>query len=226
MASLILTFTLATMPVVVATVTGAHSIQEVQIRDSKLIPNGIVIPPRLVREFTPEYTEEARARQIQGTVKVQAEFDIHGGFTVIRILSGLGFGLDENALISLSNWRFSPAYRNGAWVSVVAEIDIPFKLDSDLYSRALKEFEEFDRDRVERGRLLLQRLINTYQSSDYLPLAMYQLSESFYNEGTPSALNQAAKQFRQFLIFFPSSPLSASAKQQLQHVEQRMGTIW
>jgi TonB family protein len=218
----IFTFILATTSVLVAAVIGSRSIQDVRVGDGRLPRDGIVIPPRLVRHSAPEYTEAARTRQVQGSVKVQAEFDIHGGFRVIRILEGLGFGLDENALIALSNWRFIPAYRHGMRVSVIAEIDIPFKLDADLYSRAVKEF---DRNGVEDGRLLLQRLINTYQSSDYLPAAKYQLAVSFYNEGTPSALNQAAGEFRQFLTFFPSSPLSGSAKQQLERVQEMIGTI-
>jgi TonB family protein len=221
-ACVIVTFTFSAVTVILATVTSTRSIQDVRIGDGRLIPNGIVIPPRLVSRSAPEYTDEARQRHIEGSVRVQAEFDIQGNFRVIRILKGLGFGLDEKALIALSNWRFIPAYKNGARVSVIAEIDVPFRLDSDLYLRAIREFR---RNGFEDGRLLLQRLINTYEGSDYLPMAKYQLGESFYEEGTPSALNQAAEEFRQFLAFFPSSPLSGSAKQQLERVQQILGTI-
>ncbi len=41
-------------------------------------------------------------------------------------MKGLGYGLDENALTALKDWRFSPAVRNGERVSVIAEIEIPF----------------------------------------------------------------------------------------------------
>ena len=212
--------TLYAATLIFASAIGRRSTQDVHIGDGALTT--LVIPPRPINSLPPEYTEEARQRRIEGTVRVQAAFDILGNFRIVRIVKGLGYGLDENALITLSRWRFTPAYKNGARVAVIAEVDIPFKLDNDLYRRAMNEFQ---RQGFQSGRLLLQQLINAYHSSDYLPMAKYQLAESFYNEGTPSSLRQAATEFTEFVTFFPSSALSKLAKQQLVRIPQRLGTV-
>ena len=46
----------------------------------------------------------------------------------MRVLKGLGFGLDEVALGSVREWVLSPATRDGVPVSVVAQIDVQFNL--------------------------------------------------------------------------------------------------
>ena len=59
---------------------------------------------------------------------VQAEFDEYGNITVLKVVKGLGYGLDENALAALQNWRFAPALRDRLPVTAIAEIEVPFKL--------------------------------------------------------------------------------------------------
>jgi TonB family protein len=41
---------------------------------------------------------------------------------------GLGFGLDENALLAVRDWRFVPARRNGKQVEAVTRVDVEFNL--------------------------------------------------------------------------------------------------
>jgi TonB family protein len=106
--------------------TSTTSVQDVRF-DQQTIPN-IVIPPRAVVHRSAAYTDEARRRGIQGSVIVQAQFDVDGNIKVLKVVNGLGYGLDENALAAIQNWRFSPALRNGERVSAVAEIEVPFKL--------------------------------------------------------------------------------------------------
>jgi|GEM_PF-848597 len=107
------------------------STQEVRIGGAPILPDSGMTPPSLRSYVLPEYTEEARLRRIEGVVTVQAAFDIDGTFRVLRVLKGLGYGLDEKALEALQRWRYAPAYRNGARVSVVAEIDVPFRLPAE-----------------------------------------------------------------------------------------------
>jgi TonB family protein len=216
----ILAATAITTPV---SVSRNRSLQRVRIaNDGLVIPNGVVVPPQLAYFSAPQYTDAARDRGIEGAVKVQAEFDIHGGFRVLRILEGLGFGLDEKALEALASWRFLPAMRNGARVGVIAEIEIPFTVDGDLYTRALVEIEQ---KRFTGGRLLLQTLINVYPESKYLATAKFAIAESFYGQGTDSALSQAAVEYQDFLSFFPSSPLSQDAERKLTEVQRRLGRV-
>jgi TonB family protein len=57
----------------------------------------------------PPYTKEAEAAHIRGAVVFQAVIQPGGYATDIKLVKGLGFGLDEIALASLKSWRFKPA---------------------------------------------------------------------------------------------------------------------
>jgi len=116
--------TTATLPV---TTTGS-AFQQVRIGNAAIVPNGGMTEPRLLTYHPPAYTPEALQQRIEGVVTVQAAFDIDGNFKVLGIIKRLGYGLDEAALAALETWRFAPAYRSGARVSVVTQIDVDFKL--------------------------------------------------------------------------------------------------
>jgi TonB family protein len=111
-----------------AEAVSATSIQDVRIAQ-QTIPNA-VIPPRINSHPAADYTFRAYGAKVEGNVIVQAHVDADGNFTVLKVIKGLGYGLDENALAALQHWRFSPAMRDGERVSVIAEIEIPFKLST------------------------------------------------------------------------------------------------
>jgi protein TonB len=90
------------------------------------------------------YTSEARAQRIEGIVTVEAAFDIDGNFTVLRVVNGLGYGLDESALASLRTWRFAPADRNASRVPVVARIEVPFRLVDDAHANIKRMTEQLE----------------------------------------------------------------------------------
>lgn len=96
--------------------------------------------------------------------------------------------------------------RNVAEDSPVDELDEP---DRVLFERALRDL---NRNRLTVSRLTLQTLINTYPDSEYLPQAKYALAESFYKEGTTSALNQAEAEFKDYITFFPTSDMADDAQ--------------
>ena len=107
--------------------TSRPSTQNVRFAQ-EITPSNLVIPPHVLTHSSAAYTDEARQRGIQGNVIVQAQFDIDGNFVVLKVMKGLGYGLDESALTALRQWRFSPALRDGLPVSAVAEIEVPFRL--------------------------------------------------------------------------------------------------
>lgn len=111
----------------------APTIQLIRVGDLPAIPNGIVSPPRLVSYTYPAFTEEARSRGLEGTVTIEAGFDTNGNFEVLRVVKGLGSGLDESAIAVLQDWRFLPASRNGVPISVIAQIDVQFNRQNDWY---------------------------------------------------------------------------------------------
>jgi TonB family protein len=101
--------------------------QRVRIGDNPTAPNGVVAP-KVISFVQPFYTRAARENRIEGTVTVEAAFDVKGNANLLGTVKSLGYGLDENALTAFRSWKFSPALRNGVPVEVVAQIDIDFNL--------------------------------------------------------------------------------------------------
>jgi TonB family protein len=67
---------------------------------------------------------------VEGAVTLRAEIRTDGTAHDIRVIKGLGYGLDESAIECLSQWRFRPGTANGAAVTVLATIEILFSLNS------------------------------------------------------------------------------------------------
>ncbi|HYW44120.1 MAG TPA: energy transducer TonB [Bryobacteraceae bacterium] len=76
----------------------------------------------------PNYTEEARRLKIEGEVLVEVIFAGSGEVKVLRVLEGLGHGLDEAAVTAAANIRFKPAERVGHAVDSSAIARITFSL--------------------------------------------------------------------------------------------------
>jgi TonB family protein len=87
-----------------------------------------VSAPSTWNKQEPTYTEEARAAKVSGTVLLYVEVDSGGRARNIKVLRGLGFGLDERAVEAVSRWRFLPGHKDGQPVTVAAEITVDFRL--------------------------------------------------------------------------------------------------
>jgi outer membrane biosynthesis protein TonB len=46
----------------------------------------------------------------------------------VRVLQGLGGGLNDRAVQAVRQWRFTPARRQGAPVDVIVEVAVEFRL--------------------------------------------------------------------------------------------------
>ena len=120
---------LLVLTVICATPTESPAFQSVRIaNDTAVVPNGGAAAPALLAYGRPHYSEQAWKRGITGSVTIEALFDIDGNFKVLRVVSGLGFGLDETALDAVQRWRFAPATLNGSRVPVLAHINVPFNI--------------------------------------------------------------------------------------------------
>jgi TonB family protein len=91
-------------------------------------PGSGIEPPRLLREVKAEYTEDARRGNVSGDVELEIVVTRDGGVSDLRVLKGLGAGLDEQAVAAVGQWRFSPARRNGLPVDVIVEVAVEFTL--------------------------------------------------------------------------------------------------
>lgn len=76
----------------------------------------------------PEYTQEGRKRQIEGEVLLEVLFSAKGELQVLRVLQGLGHGLDENAIKAARAIRFRPALHRGLPIDSDAIVRITFQL--------------------------------------------------------------------------------------------------
>ena len=77
----------------------------------------------------PFYTEDARRSRIEGRLILQAIVRKNGEVDVVRVVRGLGFGLDESAIKTItSSWRFTPGTLNGVPVDVQANIQVDFRM--------------------------------------------------------------------------------------------------
>jgi TonB family protein len=77
----------------------------------------------------PQYTEEARKHRVESaSVLMSINIGADGRVTDVRVLRPAGFGLDEEAVKTVSRWRFKPGTQNGSAVAVRANVDLNFKL--------------------------------------------------------------------------------------------------
>jgi protein TonB len=84
--------------------------------------------PEVLFRVNPRYTEAARIARRQGTVIVQATIDRTGHVTDVRLMKGLGLGLDESAMNAVQQWRFKPAALAGRPVPVYFQLSVNFNV--------------------------------------------------------------------------------------------------
>jgi periplasmic protein TonB len=91
-------------------------------------PGSGITPPSLLHEVRPDYTDDARRRGISGDVVLEIVVRSNGTVGEVKILQGLGAGLDQKAVEAVRAWRFAPAKRFGTPVDVLVEVAVEFKL--------------------------------------------------------------------------------------------------
>ncbi len=92
--------------------------------------------------------------------------------------------------------------------------------DKILYDKGVAAIRE---ERFELGRLMLQTLINTYDSSEYLPKAQLAVAESWFKEGGTSGLEHAQAECKQLIWQFPGSPEAKEAAELLRKIQGTTG---
>ena len=89
---------------------------------------GRVSAPTVLYKVEPEFSEDARKAKYQGTVVLTIEVGEDGKPRGLRVVHGLGLGLDEKAIEAVSRWKFHPALRNGRAVPAPATVEVNFRL--------------------------------------------------------------------------------------------------
>ncbi len=85
-------------------------------------------PAEILFKPKPVYTREARDLKLEGQVSLEVVFQSSGVVRIIRVLHGLGHGLDEAAEQAAQQIRFRPATRAGVPVDTTATLYITFQV--------------------------------------------------------------------------------------------------
>jgi len=88
---------------------------------------GKVTKPIVIYSAAPEYTQEARDANFSGNVLVYLWVDADGNPSHIKVMRGVGMGLDESAVEAISQYKFKPATLEGKPVTVDLYIEQNFR---------------------------------------------------------------------------------------------------
>jgi protein TonB len=86
--------------------------------------------PKPISIPQPGYTPDAQAAAIEGKVRVQITVDETGKVVAVKLLQGLGHGLDEAALLAARSAMFEPALHCGKPTRATFTLGMRFKLPS------------------------------------------------------------------------------------------------
>jgi TonB family protein len=106
--------------------TNSEPVKPAAPRD--LAPKADALPVQIISKPTPSYTADARAARVEGEVLLEVEFSASGKLRVLRIVRGLGHGLDESAIRAAEQIRYKPATRGGAPIDSTATLHIVFQM--------------------------------------------------------------------------------------------------
>jgi TonB family protein len=90
----------------------------------KTIPAEITFKPR------PVYTDEGRKLKVEGEVLIDVVFGATGQIKIVKVVQGLGHGLDESAIHAAEKIQFKPALKDGHPTDFQAVLHIIFQLAS------------------------------------------------------------------------------------------------
>ena len=87
-----------------------------------------MVPAEILSKPTPIYTEEARSLRIEGEVLLEVVLEASGNLHVLRVVRGLGHGLDDDAVKAAEQIRFKPALKDGQPSDSTVVLHIIFQL--------------------------------------------------------------------------------------------------
>jgi outer membrane protein assembly factor BamD len=90
--------------------------------------------------------------------------------------------------------------------------------DKVLFDKAINDIEH---SRFEVARLLLQNLINTYDTSEYLAKAKLAIADAWYREGGAHGLANAEAEYKDFILFYPAMEEAAEAQNKVCDIHYR-----
>jgi TonB family protein len=84
--------------------------------------------PAVAYKVAPTYTPQAIQAGIEGSVVLYAEIGVDGRAHRVRVIKGLGHGLDQQAMEAVRQWEFYPGTKNGIPVNTPGTVEVEFRL--------------------------------------------------------------------------------------------------
>jgi len=91
-------------------------------------PVGVTEGVKIIAKPRANYTDQARQNQVQGTVTLRVTFSASGQIAGIAPVSGLSYGLTEQAIAAARSIKFEPAKRNGVPYTVTKQVQYSFTI--------------------------------------------------------------------------------------------------
>jgi TonB family protein len=83
-------------------------------------------PPKIIEKPEIPPTEDALKSHTYGKVKISCLITKNGGVQDLKVVKGLGHGLDQKAMEGVKSWHFLPATKNGEVLDSVISVDVDF----------------------------------------------------------------------------------------------------
>jgi TonB family protein len=104
----------------------AAPVQPARPKTAEVAPR--IVSAEILSKPTPAYTDEARRLRVEGEVLLEVVLEASGHIRVVRVVRGLGHGLDESAIRAAEQISFKPAMRDGQPADSTAVLHIIFQL--------------------------------------------------------------------------------------------------
>ena len=100
------------------------------LTEEKLTPDKTIYSKELIvlRKPHPAYTDSARMKNVQGSLKLRVTFLANGQVGPIALVKALDKGLEDNAVEAAEKIKFLPAEINGKPVDVVRYLEYQFSI--------------------------------------------------------------------------------------------------
>jgi TonB family protein len=82
----------------------------------------------IISKPRPQYTDAARQNQVMGVVRLRVTFLASGQIGSVSPISGLSYGLTEQAIAAAKQIRFEPAKKDGVPQTVIRQIEYSFSI--------------------------------------------------------------------------------------------------
>jgi TonB family protein len=90
--------------------------------------NGGATRPRLIYGPEPGFSEQARKAGVEGVILLKVTVDASGDVADVKVVKGLGSGLDEKAIEAVRTWKFKPGTEDGTPVRSEIDVEVSFHL--------------------------------------------------------------------------------------------------